>query len=345
MERQALKRALVTSLLFVALLGCAAKSERAVSEAKRERTVNDAKRLARVTLNVNPSITYAPLMIAKEEGFFAAEGIDAQLVTLESNAALAALVAGKIDVLSSGVRSGLFNMILAGQPVQVVADKGHSAATCTSEAFVAPVAMAERIVERGLRGERVAVVRGGVAEYLVTRLLETRNVTIDDVVAIPMPQGTPVSSREAIEAVRFAGEPNLSLLLSEGATKIVATTEEVAPGHQSALLVYGERLLHDDPELGGRFMRAYLRGVRQFNAGKSERNVDIVSRFTRLPRETVRSACWIAIADHGRVDPAAVQPFLDWALAKQYLDGAITTAKWWNPSFVDQAARTLASAQ
>ena len=321
-----MKRLLPIALLC-ALAGCAPESK----------SIATTPKLTRVTMNVNPTISYATLIIAKEEGFFAAEGIDAVPVSLESNAAVAALVAGKIDVLSSGVRSGLFNMILS-QPVQVVADKGHSDAACIGEAFVAPTEMAERIATRGLRGERVAIVRGGTAEFFVARLLETNKLTIDDVIAIPMPQGTPVSSREKIEAVRYAGEPNLSLLLGEGATKIVTTTEELAPGHQSSVLVYGKRMLHDDPELGRRFMRAYLRGVRQLNAGKTDRNVAIISRFTKLPPETIRAACWISIADHGRIDPATVQPFLDWALAKKYLDAPVATERWWNPSFVNAAA-------
>jgi NitT/TauT family transport system substrate-binding protein len=325
-----LKRLLPIALLCVllpVLPACARKQETTAKEA--------APRLTRVTLNVNPTISYAPLMIAKEEGFFAAEGIDAELVSLDSNGALAALVAGKIDVLSTGVRAGVFNMILAGRPIQVVADKGHSSAKCSGEAFVAPAAMAERIAGRGLRGERIAIVRGGIAEYVTERLLESRKVTVADVVAIPMPQGTHVSSRQQIEAVRYIGEPTLSVLLAEGATKLVATGQELAPGHQVSLLVYGKKLLRDDPELGRRFMRAYLRGVRQFNAGKTQRNMDIVGRFTKLPPETTRGACWVVIANDGRIDPAAVQPFLDWALAKQYLDGPIEPSRWWNPSFVD----------
>ncbi len=328
--------ALARALLLVLATACAREPER-VQQAASPRT--------RVTLNVNPSMTYAPLMIAKDEGFFAAEGIDAELVSLESNAALAALVAGKIDVLSCGVRSGLFNMILRGTPMHVVADKGHSRPGCAAEAFVAPAAMARRIADAGgeLRGERVAVVRGGVAEYLVARLLERRKLTLADVIAIPMPQGSPVSSRDRIEAVRYTGEPNLSALIAEGATSIVATTEEVEPGHQSAVLVYGKRLLRDDPLLGEKFMRAYLRGVRQYNQGKSERNVAIISRYTKLPAESIRASCWVAIADDGHVDPRAVQPFLDWALANQYLDAPIATATWWNPAFADRASRSLSA--
>lgn len=331
MEGNALIRSRSLVLLMCVALACSPKSERV------------APTLTRVTFNVNPTMTYAPLVIAKEEGFFANEGIDAQLVSLDTNAALTALASGRIDVLSSGVRSGVFNMILRGQPMQVVADKGHSvAAPCAAEAFVAPVAMAKRIAAKNgdLRGERVAVLRGGVAEYLVTRLLARHNLTFADVVAIEMPQGTPFSSRNELEAVRLVGEPTLSALLKAGSASIVATSEDVASRHQNTFIVYGKRLLRDDPDLGRRFMRAYLRGVRRYNAGKTDRNVAIISRFTKLAPDITRTSCWPAIAGDGRIDPKNVQPFLDWALEQKYLDRPIAIAAWWNPAFVEAASKT-----
>lgn len=318
--------------LLLAALACSRKPEHA-----------EPATLTRVTLNLNPAITYAPMAIAKEEGFFASEGIDPRFVSLDSNSALGALAAGRIDVLSTGVRAGVFNMILRGQLMKVVADKGRSAPSpCVSEAFVGPIAMAKRIEAKGgnLRGERIAVIRGGVAEYLVVRLLETRKLTPADVIEITMPQGTPFSSRAELEAVRLVNEPNLSALLKAGTVKVIADAEDIAPGHQNTFIVYGKRLLRDDPELGRRFMRAYLHGVRQYNAGKTDRNVAIISRLTKLPPDIIRNSCWPAVASDGRIDPKAVQPFLDWALAQRYLDRPIATATWWNPTFVDDANHT-----
>ena len=294
-------------------------------------------------MNVNPTLTYGSIMIAHDEGFFAAEGIDAELVSLDSNSAVAAAASGDLDVLSAGVRSGVFNMILKGVPMQVVADKGHSrAGACASEAFIAPVETARRIAATGtLRGERVALTRGGTVEFLAARLLERYKVEPADVVIVQLPHGTAASSRDRIDAVRFASEPNVSSALAEGWAAAIATTEEVAPGHQIAILVFGKRLLQDDPELGRRFMRAYLRGVRRFNEGKTPRNLAILARHTRLPEDLIRRSCWGSIANDGRIDPRAVQPFLDWALERDYLDGEIAVAQWWNPAFVDAATRHL----
>lgn len=298
--------------------------------------------LTKVTLNVNPTMTYAPLMIAKEEGFFAAEGIDAEFVSLDSNSAVTAAATGKLDVLSAGIRSGIFNMMLKGVPLQIVADKGRSAPrTCSAEAFIAPVAMARRIAAKGgnPRGERLAFIRGGTAEFLTVRMLERHGLKLADMLVVQLPQGTTATSRDNIDAIRYTSEPNLSEALTEGWASIIVDTETVAPGHQVSALLYGKRLLHDDPALGGRFMRAYLRGVRRYNEGKTDRNVAIISRYTKLPPETVRRACWITLAEDGRIDPASVQPFLDWALTEHYLDAPVPVTTWWNGSYVDQAGQ------
>ncbi|HEX7149894.1 MAG TPA: ABC transporter substrate-binding protein [Thermoanaerobaculia bacterium] len=294
--------------------------------------------LTRVTMNINPSMTYAPLMLAKDEGFFADEGIDAEFVTLDSNSAVAAAAAGKLDVLSAGVRSGIFNMMLKGVPMQIVADKGHSKpGRCVNEAFIAPHATIKRIAANNgsLRGERVAITRGGTLEFLTMRLLEKQGLTAADVVVVQLPQGTAATSRDKVDAIRYTSEPNLSSALAEGWAAILTSTEDVEPGHQSAVIVYGKRLLRDDPELGRRVMRAFLSGVRRYNEGKTERNVAIISRHTKLPPEIIRASCWTPINDDGRIRPEAVQPFLHWALKNRYLDGEVPFSMWWNPSFLE----------
>lgn len=292
---------------------------------------------AKVRLNVNQTLSYGPIMIAADEGYFAQEGIDAELVSLDSNSAVTAASVGRLDVLSVGLRAGVFNLIGKGVPLQIVADRGHSDPTrCDADAFIAPVAMVKRIEAAGgnPRGERVAMVRGGVAEYLTMRLLEKYGLTKNDVIALQMPQGSGIASREELDAVRFTSEPTLSHALGQGWAGVVATTESVVPGHQNSVLVYGKRLLHDDPDLGRRFMRAYLRGVHAFREGKTERNVAILSRHTKLSPDIIRRACWITIAEDGRIDEASVQPFLDWALEQHYLDAPVPSSRWWNPSYL-----------
>ena len=53
-------------------------------------------------------------------------------------------------------------------------------------------------------------------------------------------------------------------------------------------LYYGPAFLDKDPELGRRFMVAYLQGVKQYNEGKTERNLEILQNYTRLDRDLLK---------------------------------------------------------
>jgi NitT/TauT family transport system substrate-binding protein len=313
----------VALLLFVLTLACA-RAEQPVPRA------ND-----KVRLNLVPSMTYAPLVIAREEGFFAAEGIDAEFVNLDSSSALLALQNGQLDVFSGAMRMGMFNMMRKGMPLRIVADKGHSAPLpCVNEALVAPVAMADRIARAGGRvdGQRVAITRGGLTDYLIDALLTQRNAK--GVVYIDLPQGSVASMRQDIDAIRHLSDPHLTSAVDEGRVKVIAKGEDLVPGHQIAVMLYGKRLLQDDRDVGKRFMRAYLRGVRQYGEGKTDRNVAIIAAHTKLDPEVVRRSCWLAIAGDGQVRAEAVERMLEWSLRRGYVDGPVQRDQWWDPSFL-----------
>ena len=298
--------------------------------------------LTTLRMNVIPSLSYSAFMIAKAEGFFEQEGIDAQFVGVDANQLVLAATTGELDVVSLPVRPGMFNAMLRGVHLQIVADKGHSEpGPCAAEGFVAPIATAERIERnRSFRGERFVKEKASQTEYLVDRLLEMEGLQRSDVQFAELPNSEAVAAiQDRIDLVIYTQEPKLSNLLSQRLTRLVRTAEEVAPGHQYSVVAFGRRLLRDEPDLGHRFMRAYLRGVRQYNEGKTDRNVLILARSTQLPAEMIRRACWAAIHTDGRVRPEAIEGYLDWSLRVGYLDAEVPVSLWWNSSYVEAAAK------
>lgn len=307
---------------------------------------NAPKPLTKVRVNLNPTITYAPFMIANDEGFFTEEGIEAELVRIDSNSALVALSTGELDVMSGPIRSGLFNIMLRKAPVRVVADRGQLRPTpgCVLEAFGAPKKIYDRIQAAGgsVRGQKFALIRGGFTEFMIDKYLAQQKLTRKDVEFLQISPGdATASAKRQIEAIRYFQEPNLSNVLSKDLYQIVAAAESVAPGQQHGVVMYGNRLLHKDPELGRRFMRAYLRGVRRYNEGKTKRNVEILTRHTKLPVEIIQRSCWLPIANDGHIDMASLNALLDWSKTQGYLDGDVPLATWWDPRFIDAANESL----
>ena len=329
-------RILASAAAMALCLGCA--------EPKVGTTIESGSALEKVRMNLHSAIMYAPAVIAKEEGYFAEEGIDLELVNVDASSALLSMTSGALDVIGTPVRSGLFNLIVRGVPFQIVADDEHFAAgPCASTAFTAPPGLAARVRTNGLRGQRVATIKGGITEYMADRLLASQNLTRADVELVEYPPGEAATGElRVLEAVRFNFEPTITVQMEQGLIEIVAPAHEVAPGFQKNVIAFGERLLDENTDLGLRFMRAWLRGVRRYNEGKTERNVEIISGYTKLPTDLIRRVCWPHISNDGRIDPDAVQPLLDWMLEKGYLEAEVPLSTWWNPSFVDAANRDLA---
>ena len=88
-------------------------------------------------------------------------------------------------------------------------------------------------------------------------------------------------------------------------------------------------------------MVAYLKAVRQYNQGKTERNLAILAEQTGLDQEFLKQACWPAIRDNGEINVQSVLDFQAWAVEKRYLDNSVTENQFWDPSFVEYANQML----
>ena len=84
-------------------------------------------------------------------------------------------------------------------------------------------------------------------------------------------------------------------------------------------------------------MRAYLRAVRQYNRGKTDRNQEILGRHTGLDRALLREACWPSFRADGQIDVRSVRDFQIWALSRGLLDQRLTEQQFWDPQFVQDA--------
>jgi NitT/TauT family transport system substrate-binding protein len=88
-------------------------------------------------------------------------------------------------------------------------------------------------------------------------------------------------------------------------------------------------------------MVAYLKAVRQYNQGKTERNLEIMEEFTKLDQELLKMSCWMPMRSDGYINVESVLDFQAWAVEKGYLDRPVTEEQFWDPSFVEYANQVL----
>ena len=72
-------------------------------------------------------LSYTPIFIAYEEGFFADAGVDVELLPVTRvSTAIPALIQGDVDVLPAAIMPAYFNIINRGGLMKVVAGRGYN---------------------------------------------------------------------------------------------------------------------------------------------------------------------------------------------------------------------------
>jgi NitT/TauT family transport system substrate-binding protein len=296
----------------------------------------------KVTLNNN--LSYAPLLIAQAENYFQEYGLDVEFVTFDrSSEAVALLITGKVDVYAGTVNAGFLNTIYEEPNIKAVADRGHISPddTCTYQA----VLIRKDLFESGevtkpedMAGLEFASRDTGIQAYLLDTYLKDAGLSINDLVFNDLPDSVLVDAfqSETIDG-SVVTEPLLSFVLNSGEAVILAESQNVVGSLQYGVIAFGPNILNDNPELGERFLAAYLKGVKQYNEGKTDRNLEIISEATGETIDNLKSGCWPAIREDGSVDFQAINGYQQWSLDKGEIDNLVSEEQFWDPRFIEKA--------
>lgn len=323
---------LVLATLVAAFLAC----DDADMEAPRAKV--------RVALML-PYLTYAPLVLAQEAGDFEAQGLDVEFVSMRSSAgAVPLLISGDLDVLPAYIGPGFFNASARGEAVRLVADAGRFP---TSGCTLLALAVREDVLREGRldssrRNLSLSAPTGMTSELFAERALEQARYPLDRVRTVVVPNQSELTALEqgALD-LAVLGSPWLPLPSTSQGVRIWTRERDVLPGFQSAILAYGPRLIEREPEVGRRFMVAYLEGVRRYNRGKTRTNLAVLSRATGLEPDLLERTCWPPIREDGLIDLESVMQYQVWAMRKGYLDHVLPEGRWWDPRFLGHAGRTF----
>jgi NitT/TauT family transport system substrate-binding protein len=290
---------------------------------------------------------YAPFFIAAEEGYFKEFGINMDFVTFnKTSEAVALLVAGSIDVYAGPINTGLLNVISKEENIKAVADRGHTQpGECTYQAIVVRKDLfnSGKVTKPAdLKGQTASSSAGGPPAYLLSTYLAQAGLTLKDVVLNDLDSSVNIEAfANKTIAINVPPEPDLTLLMNAGNAVILAREEDVLGIYQFSTVVFNQNLLVNNRDAGIRFLAAYLKGVKQYNEGKTERNLEILSKATGETIDLLKEICWGPIRSDGLVDFPSVDGFQKWSIKQGQLENAVTEAKFWDPSFVAAAMKLL----
>jgi NitT/TauT family transport system substrate-binding protein len=251
--------------------------------------------LQTVRVGIVPVTIYAPFYIAVEKGYFAEEGIDAQLMPVEGGTEnVVQVAAGNFEVAGGGIGAGMLNAADRGVEFEIVLPM-HTERPPLTSPFVVSRARFEsgELTEMSdLAGMRVSTnAPGSATEYWLWSALQQGGLDFPDVEVLG------VGFREVAPALEsgsldggILGEPLVTLAEQQGL--VVRLSEDFLDRFTPTVVYYNKDWATENPELAQGFVRAYLRGARDLNGDSwyDEENLAIIEQYTNVPVDVIREA-------------------------------------------------------
>lgn len=223
----------------------------------------------------NAGATNAPFYLADELGFFASQGITLDQVFFPSaSEVIPALTRGDLDAAVVGMNPATLNALAGNFGIKLVADGGSQPPGFASNIFVVAREMEGTIKgPADLRGRKVALTPPGLGTasgYMLSRYLAQANLSPSDVEITPLnfPDQVAALTNHSIDAALMA-EPFATRVIQSGGGAFLAPGDKVSPGQQVVAVVFTERFISSQRDVGVQLLAAYLQGARKYMAAFS----------------------------------------------------------------------------
>jgi len=298
----------------------------------------------------------APIYIADKKGYFREEGFEAKVTNFRSAAdMIAPLGIGQLDAGAGSASAGLYNAMLQGIKIKIVADKASSAPGYGATKIMVRKDHVDsgRYKEvRDLKGMKFAMNAPGVSNTAtLNALLKSVGLKYSDVqtVNMPLPDHVAALGNKGVDASASV-EPAPTIAIRQGFAVMVKADDEIIPNHQIAVLLYSENLMRN-PDAARRFMRAYLKGVRFYNGALKDGrmhgpNADEVIAILAASTSIKDPAIYKAITPtgmnpDGRVNVKSLADDLAFYKEQGLITGDIRAEQVVDDSFVEAALKEL----
>lgn len=312
-----------------------------------------------VRVGTTNSSSDAAFFIADKKGYFKQEGLDVMLTPFDSAAKMIApLGVGQLDVGGGSTSAGLYNADARGVNIKIVADKGS---TPPGYGFQ-PLLIRKALIDSGkfkgfqdLKGLKIAgSAPGSASTSTLNEAMKKGGLKYEDAERVFMgfPQHVLALQNGAIDA-SLTTEPSATQAVNSGAAVRFAGDDVIYPYHQLAVVLYGGDFIKKQPAAAKKFMRAYIKAVRDYNdalkdgklAGpNADEIIAILTEYTNIKDPKVyKSITPHGSNPNGKVNEASLkkdyQFFKEQGLIKD--KGSIQVDQVVDNSFVDAVIKEL----
>jgi NitT/TauT family transport system substrate-binding protein len=278
------------------------------------------------------------IFIAQEQGYFAAEGVPAQLVFFDSGQPIAvAATSGALDFGATAISAGFYS--LAGQgALRIIAAAAEDVPHFESQAFLVSNAAYDAGFKslKDFPGHTFALSQiGSSAQYALGLIADKYGFALDTVRILPMQ-----SISNAVTAVA-GGRADITLnsataelaAVQHGGARILGYLGD-EKSYQFGVVFTATATANQRPDLVARFLRAYRKGARDYHdafAGPNGERTDgptaaamlaILAKYVTVPPGQLASAVSYIDAD-ARLDVADILHQVAWYKSQNLLKAGI----------------------
>jgi len=297
----------------------------------------------------------SPFFIADKRGYFKDEGLTVKFIRFDSAAkAMAPLGTGELLVASGATSAALYNAVKRGVPLKIVADKASNPPGFGFEALMVRKDLEGTIKKLAdLKGRKIAISAAGNSEdFLVDYAMRKAGLTIHDVesVYLGFPQHIAAFTNGGIDA-SLTVEPSITSILKADKAVRFLGVDELYPKFETAVVFYSEKFIKERPEDAKKFMRAFLRGARDYNDAldgdrlTSQAAADVIpilTEYSFIKNADVYKAMRSHYVDpNGTLNVASLKDVWQFFKDAKQIDGSVTVDQVVDPSFAKWAAEQL----
>jgi NitT/TauT family transport system substrate-binding protein len=312
----------------------------------------------KVKVGVLKLTSSAPLFVGAEKGFFREFGVEPELVYFQAAAPIAtALAAGQIDVGATGLTAALYNIVLGGEQLWIVADKGREWPGYPLVGIVVQKELWDSGAVRAikdLRGRRIGVTQlGSTFHYHIGNILEKDGLSLGDVKIVPlqaMPAAVEALKGKQVDAI-LVPQPFPGRAEAEGFGKILFWAGDLSPW-QIAAIFYSKGFAARRPQAVA-FMKGYVKASRYYHdavlvqkdgrpapGAHYDEVVQITARYTGARPEVIRLG--FPFQDrNGRLLVTDIERQMTWWVRNGFMKRALPLDRIVDTSFIEEAIRTL----
>jgi NitT/TauT family transport system substrate-binding protein len=288
--------------------------------------------------------------IARDKGFFKAEGIDVDISFMNSAANMVALLAqNQMQIVEGGVSVGYFNGLEQGLPVIMTSDRVST--PIHHELLVRTEDKGKVVKVSDLRGKNVGSNSiGAVTTYELGKVLAKSGMTLQDieVKTLGFSQMSPALKNGALTAT-LQIPPFAAAIREQGIGFEIANVDDLvepSPMTIAASFINTDWAAKNKETVRGFFV-AYLRATREYclayHNGPNRREVMQIALANGLDRslEDIDKNPWTGRNMNGAVNMPSVMDQQDWYVKGGMVNKAQTAERVYTSEYIDYANQKL----